>query len=422
MSEKYGIGVSIPRADAEYQVTGKSRYGADIDMPNMLICKILRPKYASAKILKIDTSEAEKLPGVVAIVTEKDVPFNMYGVTTIDQPFFIGEGMNCFQFGDMLAAVAAESEDIAEKAVSLIRVEYEELPCVSDVLEAMKPESYKVHGGDSNIFQHLVITNGDIDKGFEEAKWIIDQDFSTPGLEHCSIEPHAGISYIDETTGELVIRSSVQKPFELATDIAKMLKIPMSKIHVLSSSIGGGFGGKNEPTMEPAIALLTLKTRRPVRCSFTREEEFNASTIRHPYKVHYRTGIRADGKLCARSVEIISDSGAYISWGSSTLTKASVHACGPYDIPNTRVDGYIVYTNNPVGGAMRGFGVTQLGFAYEAHTDWCARQIGMDPIEFRRLNLIHDGSQLPTGMIMNIVTVEDCMDKAIEMAKEEGNW
>ena len=127
-------------------------------------------------------------------------------------------------------------------------------------------------------------------------------------------------------------------------------------------------------------------------------------------------------KILARAVKIISDSGAYISWGSSTLTKASVHACGPYNIPNTRVDGYIVYTNNPVGGAMRGFGVTQLGFAYEAHTDWCARKIGMDPIAFRRLNLIHDHSQLPTGMIMNIVTVEDCLNKAIEMAKEEGDW
>lgn len=417
---KSGIGISMPRHDAVFQVTGKSRYGADIDMPGMLIGKIKRPDRASAKILSIDTSAAEALPGVVAVVTAKDVPFNEYGVTVMDNPFFVDTVVRTFS--DTIAAVAAETEEIAEEAIKLIKIEYEDLPVVTNPLDAMKEDSYKVHGGDSNIATHLKIRNGDIEKGFAEADYVIDQDLSTPGIEHCSIESHAGIAYIDEVTGELVVRASVQKPFELVADLAKMLKRPISSFRVFASAIGGGFGGKNEPTWEPAACLLTLKAGRPVKFDYTREEEFDATTIRHPYLINYKTGIKKDGTITARQVKIISDCGAYVSWGASTLTKASVHSCGPYNVPNVAVDGYLVYTNNPVGGAMRGFGVTQLGFAYEAHTEYCAKMIGMDSLEFRKKNMIHDGSQLPTAMKMNIVTVEECLDLAIDLAKKEGDW
>lgn len=416
-----GIGKSIPRLDAELQVTGKCRYGADINMPGMLHCKILRPPMPSAKILNIDYSEALKLPGVAAVVTAKDIPGkNRYGMTIQDQPYIADEAV--YQYSDTVAAVAAETEELAEQALKLIKVDYEPRPIVTDPREAMKPDSYKVHGGDSNIAYHRPIVKGDVKKGFEESAYIIEQDLSTPGIEHCSIETHAGISYIDEESGDLCIRTSVQKPFEAAADIANAVKMPLSHIRVYSSCIGGGFGGKNETTFEPAIALLTLKTRRPVKCEYTREEEFDATTVRHAYYIHYKTGISKEGKILARAVEIISDSGAYVSWGASTLTKASVHALGPYVVPNSCVDGYLVYTNNPVGGAMRGFGVTQLGFAYEVHMNHCAEKIGMDPLEFRRLNLIHDRDTLPTEMIMEIVSVEDCLDRAIELAKEGGDW
>ena len=311
MMKKSGIGVSMPRHDAARQVTGKSLYGADIDMPGMLWCKILRSGRPSAKILSIDTSEAEAFPGVAAVVTAKDVACNEYGVTHIDQPFFADKITR--QYSDALAAVAADTEAIAAEAVKLIRVKYEDLPLLTDPALAMKEDSYKIHGNNSNIAVHKKIISGDVEKGFSESKYVIEQDLSTPGIEHCSIEPHNAISYIDDMTGDLVIRSSVQKPFELATDIAKMLNRPISSVRAIASDVGGGFGGKNEPAMEPAIVLLTLKTGRPVKCEYTREDEFNATTIRHPYFIHYKTGIAEDGKILARQVRIISDSGPYVS-------------------------------------------------------------------------------------------------------------
>ena len=417
---KSGVGVSRPRHDAHLQVTGKSRYGADIDMPDMLICKIKRSERAHARIINIDLSRAESLPGVRAVITGKDIPLNLYGVTHLDQPIMADTITR--QFADAIAAVAAETEEIAEEAVKLIRVEYEDLPALFDPEEAMKPDSYKIHGGESNIAHSLKIQRGDAEKGFAESAYIIEQHLSTPGVEHASIETHACITYLDCETEQLVIRSSVQKPFEIAADTAKALQIPMSAVRVIASAIGGGFGGKNEITIEPLCALLTLKTGCPVRGEFSREDEFNCSSIRHPYKVYYKTGISKEGLILARKVRIISDSGAYVLWGASTLTKASVHACGPYEIPNTEVEGHLVYTNNPIGGAMRGFGVTQLGFTYEVHTEYCASRIGMDSIAFRKMNMIKDGSMLPTAMIMNIVTVEETLDKAIELAKKEGEW
>jgi len=417
---KSGIGISRPRHDAYLQVTGKSRYGADIDMPGMLICKIKRSERVHAKIVGIDLTRAEALPGVRAVITGKDFPNNIYGVTHLDQPIMADTVTR--QYFDAIAAVAADTEEIADEAVRLIHVEYEDLPAIFDVEEAMKPDSYKIHGGESNIATKLKIVRGDVDKGFAESAYIVEQHLSTPGVEHAAIETHACITYLDEEAGQLVIRSSVQKPFEVAADTAKALARPMNSLRVIASAIGGGFGGKNEITIEPLCALLTLKTGCPVRGEFSREDEFNCSSIRHPYKVYYKTGISKDGLILARKARIISDSGAYVLWGASTLTKASVHACGPYEIPNTEVEGFLVYTNNPVGGAMRGFGVTQLGFAYEVHTEYCAGKIGMDSVAFRRANLIKDGSMLPTAMIMNIVTVEETLDKAIELAKKEGDW
>ncbi len=414
-----GIGISLPRLDAAQQVTGKSRYGADFSIPGMLHCKIKHPDRVSARILGIDVSRAEAHPGVVAVVTARDVKHNIYGITVFDQPYFVTDTVR--QYSDCIAAVAAETQEAAESALSLIRVEYEDLPCLTDPVEAMKDDSFKLHRK-SNVAFYKYIAYGNVEKGFAESELIVEQDFSTPGVEHCPIETHAAVAYVDEITGELVVRSSVQKPFELAADLAKMLERPISSIHVSASAIGGGFGGKNEPTMEPAVALLAIKTGRPVKCEFSREDEFNATTVRHPYRIHYKTGLMKNGVIHARQVRIVSDCGAYVSWGASTLTKASIHACGPYNIPNTRVDGYLVYTNNPVGGAMRGFGVTQLGFAYEAHTDCCAAMLRMNPLHFRKINLIHDGSVLPTAMVMNTVAVEECLDKAVELARQGGDW
>lgn len=410
------IGKSIPRHDSLLQLTGKLIYGVDIKRPGMLYAKALRSKYSHAKLINIDTSEAEKLPGVKGIITAKDVPFNRFGFTHLDQPV-LAENKVRYR-GDAIAVVAAETEDIAEQAVNLIKVDYEPLPGVFDPIEAMKPDAPKLHG-ESNVVSHIKIRKGDIEKGWKESDQIIEEEFSTQMVEHAMIEPHAATAEVSNN-GDIIVWASVQRPFTIAADLAKILKKPENKIRVIATAIGGGFGGKNEITIEPFVCLLAMKTGHPVKMVYTREEEFQASTVRHPYVIKFKTGVKKDGVLVAREVKIISDCGPYVSWGESTLTKASVHAAGPYRIPNVKIDSYLVYTNNCIGGAMRGFGVPQLGFAYEAHTDTVAHEIGMDPIEFRLKNVIVDGSSLPTGQILDIVTLKETIDKALELLEKGG--
>ena len=340
------------------------------------------------------------------------MPYNRFGVTHMDQPVLADDKVR--YLGDAMAAVAAESLDAAEQAIRLIEIDYEPLPGIFDPREAMAPDAPKVHG-ESNIAAHVHIHDGDIEQGWKESDIIIEEEMSTQMVEHAHIEPHAAIAEMGPL-GDLVVRTSVQRPFIIASDLSKLLRIPLNKIRVISTAVGGGFGGKNEITMEPQIALLAMKTGRPVKIAYTREEEFESTTIRHPYIIKYKSGIKKDGTLVARQVDIISDSGAYVSLGQSTMAKACVHAAGPYRIPHVCIDGYVVYTNNPVGGAMRGFGVTQLGFGYEVHMDTIAAKMGLDPLEFRRKNLLEDNCALPTGQVVPVVTLHECADRAVELA------
>ena len=324
--------------------------------------------------------------------------------------------------GDALAAVAAVSLEAAEEALRHIEVEYEPLPGVFDPLEAMKPEAPKVHG-DSNIAAHIKIRYGDIEQGWQESDEIIEETIRTQMVEHCHLEPHAALAEVDPR-GVLTVYSSVQRPFLIATDLGKVLQMPQNRIRVIATAVGGGFGGKNEISLEPYVCLLALKTGKPVKMVYTREEEFQATTVRHPYVVTFKSGVKKDGTLVARQVEIVSDTGAYASWGASTLSKACIHAAGPYRIPHVKIDGYLVYTNNNVAGAMRGFGVPQLGFAYECHTDTVAAALGMDPLEFRLKNMIVEGSSLPTGQVLENVALKDTVREAVRIIgwKKEIEW
>ncbi|MFQ5804282.1 MAG: xanthine dehydrogenase family protein molybdopterin-binding subunit [Candidatus Methylomirabilales bacterium] len=416
------IGKRIPRHDAILQVTGKAEYGVDVFRPGMLHAKVLRSPHPHARILEVDTSRARSHPGVAAVITAEDVPHNRIGFTHLDQPLLVEDKVR--YRGDAIAALAAESLETAEEAISLIRVEYEPLAGVFNPLEAMKPNAPKVHEeNESNIASHIKIRYGDIEQGWKESDEVVEETIKTQMVEHCHIEPHAALAEADPR-GTITVYGSVQRPFLIASDLSRILGMPLNRIRVVTTAVGGGFGGKNEISMEPYLVLLALKTKKPVKMVYTREEEFRATTVRHPYVVKFKTGVKRDGTLVARQAEIISDTGAYVVWGESALSKACIHAAGPYRIPHVKTDGYLVYTNNNVGGAMRGFGVPQLGFAYECHTDTVAASLGMDPLEFRLKNLLVDGSSLPTGQILETVALKDTVREAVRMVgwKKEVDW
>lgn len=416
------IGKRIPRHDAVLQVTGRAEYGVDVSRPGMLFAKVLRSPHPHARILKLDTAPAENLPGVSAVITAEDVPHNRFGFTHLDQPLLVEDRVR--YRGDAIAAVAADSLEAAEEAIRRIEVEFDPLPAVFDPLEALEPDAPLIHEDrESNIAEHVKIRSGDVEEGWQESDEIVEETITTQMVEHCHIEPHAAVAEVDPR-GVMTVYSSVQRPFLVASDLGKILKLPLNRIRVVGTSVGGGFGGKNEISVEPYICLLTLKAKKPVKMVYTREEEFQVTTVRHPYIVNFKTGVKRDGRLVARQVEIISDTGAYVSWGASTLSKASIHAAGPYRIPHVKTDGYLVYTNNSIGGAMRGFGVPQLGFAYECHTDTVADSIGMDPLEFRLKNLLVDGSALPTGQVLETVVLKDTVREAVGLVgwRKEVEW
>lgn len=411
MNDYYAIGIRRPRHDVVQQVTGKVVYGEDLYRPGMLYAKALYSKYAHARILKVDTAAASRVPGVKGVITAADVPNNRMGFSHIDQPVLADDKVR--YRGDAIAVVAADTLKAAEEAVKLIKVDYEVLPTVFDPLEAMKDDAPLVHDR-SNIVTHIKIRHGDVEEGFNNSDIIVEEEFSTQKVEHSPIEPHVALAEL-ENDGKLVIWTSNSRPFHYAEQLIKILKIPMNRMQIRTPEIGGAFGGKNEITLEPWIALLAMKTKRPVKMVFTREEEFISSTVRHSYIMKYKTGLKKDGKIIARQVLIISNSGAYAALGKSTLTKSTVHCCGPYNIPNVKVDGYLVYTNTLIGSSMRGMGVPQVCFAHEVHSNTIARKLGMDPVEFRVKNMFDDTGILPNGQEVNAKPLRLTLQEALKL-------
>ncbi|KJS90070.1 xanthine dehydrogenase family protein molybdopterin-binding subunit [Desulfosporosinus sp. BICA1-9] len=416
MLELNVVGKSVTRKDALDKVLGKTQYSGDIKLPGMLHVKVLRSQVAHAVLRNIDCRAAESLPGVHAVLTAKDIPgSNTHGIIIRDEPVLAIDKIR--KIGDPLAVVAAETEKIALQALSLIQVEFEELPTVFDPEEAMKTEAPKVYK-EGNIQYVRKIRKGDIESAFAQADIVIENIYRTQMQEHAYIEPEAGVAYLDGDV--VVLRVSTQNPHFDRTEVARNLALPLNKVRIVQAPTGGGFGGKLDISVQIHIALLAIRTKRPVRLVYTREESFVTSTKRHPYIIYYKTAADKNGKLMAIDVTVIGDTGAYASYGPGTLTRSAVHATGPYEVPNVKADAYTVYTNNPTAGACRGFGVPQLAFAHEQQMDMIAQKAGISPIQVRLLNALRPNSITATRQVLEtgvgfIETIKAAQAKAQEI-------
>lgn len=416
------VGKSVPRIDGKGIVTGQIKYAFDVAFPNMLIGKMIRSTVAHAKIIHIDTSEAEKLPGVRAIVTAKDTHQIKFGSNeyffphTIDQMALESEKVR--YIGDELGAVAALDEETADKAISLIKIKYEELPAVFDSVEAMKPGAPMIHEAMNNIAVILPINFGNADRALKESDYVREDTFYTQAAAMAPMEPHVCVGQYETFSNKVTLWASSQAPFKCREALAKCLKMDLNDVRVIKMAVGGGFGGKLEMLpMDFAACLLSKKAGGfPVKICYSREEEFSFSRKKHAMIYKIKSGVKKDGTLMAMTGEVIADGGAYCSYGPTVIAAAIMRIFMVYKINHFRVSGYRVYTNNPISGAMRGFGGVQSGFAIESHMDLLAEGIGMDPLEFRLKNITGPNMVTVNKMYLTTNGLKDCIEQATAAA------
>jgi CO/xanthine dehydrogenase Mo-binding subunit len=360
------IGQRLLRPDAVDKVTGRARFPGDLTMDGVLYIKILFSTQAHARIVSMDTSEAAELPGVVAILTHKDVPVNEYGLIHKDQPALCSDKVR--SVFDRVALVVAETQQIARKARDLIKVEYEPLSVLVDPRESMKPGAVAIHERwPDNIQSYQRIRKGDVDAVFaRDDVIIIESDYYTPHQEHAYLQPEAGIGYIDDQ-GRVAVHSAGQWNHDDQHQIAHMLDLPIEQVRVVYAPAGGAFGGREDMSVQHLLALAAYYLekqgiRRPVKVVWDRQESFRGHHKRHPYYMHFKSAASRDGKLLAVEARLIADIGAYSSSSSAVLNNAVSIATGCYEVPNVSVDGFNVFTNNLVCGAFRGFGALQATF------------------------------------------------------------
>ena len=422
------IGTSVERIDAEGKVTGNALYPGDFNIPNQAYMKVLFSKRIHAIIKKVDTSKAEALEGVIAIYTAKDVPVNEYGLIFPDQPVLCGPGsskpyadhVRCL--GDQVAIIVAENEEIAANARDLILVEYEDLPIVTDPLKAMEPDAFLLHPErGSNVFVNYRIRKGNVEEAFQKANVIVDGEYRTPAQEHAYLQPEAGISYYDDE-GRVTVIVAGQWTHEDQEQIAHALHLPVEKVRVIYPAIGGAFGGREDMSVQIILALASYRLHqkgidRPIKIVWNREESIIGHHKRHPYYLKARWGATKEGKVIAAEIKLVGDGGAYMYTSTKVLGNATLMCTGPYLIPNVKVDSYAVYTNHLPTGAFRGFGGPQGAFEAEMQMDKLAEKLGIDPVEMRVRNVLHEGdllsvgTPLPKGVTMPRVT-EKCAVQA----------
>ncbi|NLY85809.1 MAG: molybdopterin-dependent oxidoreductase [Tissierellia bacterium] len=413
------VGKNIIRVDAEAKVTGEALYPQDIYLDNMVYGKTVRSTKPHAYI-KVDIREAEKVDGVLKVFTYKDVPNkNEHGVVLKDHEVFASR--KAIRVGEPIAFIVAETVRACEEAYRKIRIDYEELPAVFDPIEAMKEDAPKIHG-DSNIIYHYKLRRGDIEEGKKKSKYIVENVYKSPMVEHAFLQPEAGLAYVEED-GTVVVVIATQYPHYDREEVAINLGLPEEKVKIINTNVGGAFGAREDITAQIHLALAAMVLKRPVKVIYSREESFLAHSKRHPMIMKYKTGADENGYLQYMEAEIIGDAGAHCSWAMNVLRKAGVHATGPYVIPHVKVDSYAVYTNNPFTGAMRGFGATQVPIAHEQQMDALAEKLGMNPIEFRMKNIFRKGSITATGQVLvDSVPLDRCIEAVDKSFKFSQLW
>lgn len=419
------VGERVPRVDGQEKVTGLAVYGVDVKVPRMLFGKILRSPHPHAAIKLIDTSRAEALDGVRAVVTGKDGPGHTFGFLKVHADKFadmLPLAVDRVRYvGEEVAAVAAVDEDTAQLALELIDVEYEPLPGLFDPERAMDPDAPQVHQAiESNILDDVVMENGDLDAGFSEAEVVVEKSFWTSPASQVCLEPQQAVAQWD-ASGRLTIWSSIQMPFLLREHLAATLGLDESKVRVIRTAIGGGFGKRMEMhAADPIAALLARKAKSAVKIVYTREEEFLATRCRHPLILHTRVGAKRDGTLTALHMRVITDCGAYASQAPGITRVAGGNAMTLYRVPAVRFEAKIVYTNNPPGGAYRGYGNPQGTIALETTIDALALELGMDSVELRQRNLVRPNSLSNLEQQITTCGVRECLNAVAERLDWDG--
>ncbi|KAA3641974.1 MAG: xanthine dehydrogenase family protein molybdopterin-binding subunit [Chloroflexi bacterium] len=422
MTELKTVGQSVIRKDVWDKVTGEATYADDASLPTMLHMKMVFAETPHARIRKLETAAAENHPGVVAIFTAKDLPSNVMGMVTQDQQVFCDEKVR-FE-GDQVCAIVAETAAQANAAAKLVQIEYDDLPVLDSPFQAMESGAALIHEDKpGNLCHQVRLRVGDADAALAEADVVIEREYFTPWQEHAYLEPEAGLAYIDDE-GRVTVRASGQNTHDDLRQICAALDLPEDQVRVVYGAIGGAFGGREDVSVQIALALAAWKLQRPVKIRWSREESIKGHGKRHPITIRHKWGARSDGTLLAAKTEVITDAGAYNSTSSEVLTNFYYAAIGAYQIPNVSMDGFSAFTNNVPGCAFRGFGSPQATFAAELQIEHIAEALNLDPVTIRLKNCVRDGatiatqSEIPPGVSLPAL-IEACANEL--GAEQKGN-
>ena len=414
------VGKALPMIDSAERVTGATPYLATLRFPEMLVGKVLRSPMPHARIVRLDIEEARRIPGVTAVIGAdqllRDPALQLYYGRAKDQPVVAHERVR--HIGEPVALVAAESAELAEAALQRIEVEYDELPAVLDVFDALDPQAPRLHSGyPGNLLNHSKLRHGDLEAGLEAADEIIEETFTSPVAHQAALEPQVAVAQFED--GRLTLWTATQSPYTVRRELAAILGLPEEAVRVIVPPLGGGFGGKGNVRIQPLAAVLAAAAGgRPVRIVLDRAEEFITVT-KHAAVIKIRSGVKRDGTLTARQITLHWNAGAYASSSVHLVPAGMFRAVGPYRIPAVSVDSYGVYTNLPPAAAFRGAMTSQTAWAYESHMDTIAHQLGMDPLKLRRTTLLRSGDRFATGETMREAFYVECLEAAVESLERD---